>query len=426
MKFIPATANAVMLCLILVIFSIGVVVFELPQEQKHRKEVMEARLDSYTEVVNLYTRNPDCDMDSLCSLLPPNIRLTLIDNSGTVMYDNYMNLFSKVENHAARPEIAAAARTGKGNDIRLSTSTGEKYMYYAKHSDDVYIRVALPYDIQLQHLLKPKGTFLYYLLILLILGIAFIYYKQIIDDYKLLKSSEKKLSLEHEKNIVIKQELTGNIAHELRTPVTGIRGYLETVLNIPLDRAKEREFIGKAYEQIVTLSDLIRDMTLLSKLNESPASFQFQPVVLQNIIDKARTEFNDALQVKDIIIRSSVSKNFCVYGNDNLLYAVFRNLIENVINYAGENVTVQIDNYKQQGKFAYFSFSDNGAGIPDEKHLPRLFERFYRVGEGRTRDTGGSGLGLSIVKNVIAFHGGTISVRNRRGGGLEFLFSLPY
>jgi signal transduction histidine kinase len=131
------------------------------------------------------------------------------------------------------------------------------------------------------------------------------------------------------------------------------------------------------------------------------------------------------LEAKEIQVHSSLAPDLLVSGNENLLYSVFRNLIDNVINYAGENTTVQIKQYNQEDKFAYISFSDNGVGIKDQKHLSRLFERFYRVEEGRSRDTGGSGLGLSIVKNVILFHGGTISVRNVPAGGLEFLFSLP-
>jgi signal transduction histidine kinase len=112
-------------------------------------------------------------------------------------------------------------------------------------------------------------------------------------------------------------------------------------------------------------------------------------------------------------------------GNGNLLYSVFRNLMDNVVGHAGENIAINIDLRGEDDTFAYFSFSDNGVGIEDEKHLNRLFERFYRINEGRTRETGGSGLGLSIVKNAITFHGGTITAQNRTEGGLEFLFNLP-
>jgi signal transduction histidine kinase len=222
----------------------------------------------------------------------------------------------------------------------------------------------------------------------------------------------------------LKQELTGNIAHELRTPVTGIRGYLETILNHRLDREKEHEFVGKAYEQILTLSELIRDMSLLSKIHESPGSFQLKPVDLRLVIDKVSADLADALRARHMTLRVDIPPHLLLLGNENLLYSVFRNLMDNAIHYAGEHTAIHIRQLSADGPLLPFSFSDNGAGIRDERHLPRLFERFYRVDEGRSRDTGGSGLGLSIVKNVILFHGGTISVRNRDGGGLEFRFAL--
>ena len=97
--------------------------------------------------------------------------------------------------------------------------------------------------------------------------------------------------------------------------------------------------------------------------------------------------------------------------------------MENSLRYAGNSKDICISCYNLSTEFAYFSVSDTGQGVPEE-HLPRLFERFYRVTEGRTRDNGGTGLGLSIVRNAVLFHHGDISVRNRKGGGLEFLFTL--
>ena len=119
-----------------------------------------------------------------------------------------------------------------------------------------------------------------------------------------------------------------------------------------------------------------------------------------------------------------VPEDLTVKGNQNLLYAIFRNLADNAIRYAGENINIRITKYNEDKDFYYFSFYDTGIGIADEIHLNRLFERFYRINEGRTRDSGGSGLGLSIVKNAVAFHKGTITVKNRKEGGLEFIFQL--
>ena len=108
---------------------------------------------------------------------------------------------------------------------------------------------------------------------------------------------------------------------------------------------------------------------------------------------------------------------------DTDLSSLLMNLIDNAINYAGENITIGIDNYMEDSEFYYFSFYDTGRGI-EEEHLERIFDRFYRVNQGRSRKTGGSGLGLSIVKNAVLFHKGQITAKNRKDGGLEFIFSL--
>lgn len=227
-----------------------------------------------------------------------------------------------------------------------------------------------------------------------------------------------------EKTRKLKQEMTGNIAHELRTPVTSIRGFLETVLENDLDRPKERGFLTKAYDQTKNLSELISDMSLLTKIEQGPESFSKKEVRIATIIQKVKADLSDNLEEKKITIQSSVPENLMVNGNENLLYSVFRNLTDNVIRHAGEGITIHIKKYDEKNGRIYFSFSDTGSGIEDETRLNRLFERFYRITEGRTRDTGGSGLGLSIVKNAVLFHGGSITVKSRAEGGLEFLFDL--
>jgi two-component system OmpR family sensor kinase/two-component system phosphate regulon sensor histidine kinase PhoR len=111
-----------------------------------------------------------------------------------------------------------------------------------------------------------------------------------------------------------------------------------------------------------------------------------------------------------------------VKGNPSLLYSIFRNLMDNAINYAGQGTAIEVSAEKQKDCW-HFTFKDNGIGIPD-KHLPRIFERFYRIDKGRSRDMGGTGLGLSIVKNAVVLHGGTITVSNIAPQGLRFDFTL--
>jgi signal transduction histidine kinase len=228
-----------------------------------------------------------------------------------------------------------------------------------------------------------------------------------------------------EKTHLLKQELTGNIVHELRTPITSIRGYLETLLDQPLTELQRQHFTRKAYESTVALSELIHDMTLLTKINEAPNSFKLETINLHSLLADLQTDIAIALQEKKIEMQYDIDTNLVVSGSRNLIYSIFRNLADNTIRYAGENIFIRISKYKEDNAFHYFSFYDTGVGIKETHHLSRLFERFYRLNEGRTRDTGGSGLGLSIVKNAIAFHNGFIVVKNRAEGGLEFLFSLP-
>ena len=124
-----------------------------------------------------------------------------------------------------------------------------------------------------------------------------------------------------------------------------------------------------------------------------------------------------------MLIENHIPADTIIRGNYSLVYSIFRNLFENSIRHAGPETIIHAECYNQDDTFCYFRYYDTGCGVAEE-HLPRLFERFYRVSEGRTRDAGGTGLGLSIVRNAIQFHQGNISVRNRREGGLEFLFTL--
>ena len=227
-----------------------------------------------------------------------------------------------------------------------------------------------------------------------------------------------------EKRRLLKQQLTSNIAHELKTPLASIKGYLETILNNKnLPEEKRAYFTERAFAQSERLNDLLNDISLLNNIEDAGDLFEFKTIKLRPLIRDVIENLESRLVEKNILVQLGVDNKVIVYGNDSLLSSIFQNFIENTINYAGPDVTIRIRQYLEDEKFYYFSYSDTGKGIPEE-HLGRIFERFYRIDEGRARISGGTGLGLSIVKNAVQLHKGEISVRNRSEGGLEFLFSL--
>jgi signal transduction histidine kinase len=196
------------------------------------------------------------------------------------------------------------------------------------------------------------------------------------------------------------------------------------VLKYELEREQEKHFIQQAYQQTVNLSELIQDMSLISKIEAAPRFFKMEQVTIREVLEELKNDLDIPLQEKSIEMRWNIADDVVVTGNRNLLYSIFRNLTDNVVRYAGVHIRIEINKYAEDRGFYYFSYADTGVGIAEEQHLNRLFERFYRISEGRTRDTGGSGLGLSIVKNAVSLHKGTIIAKNRTNGGLEFLFSL--
>jgi len=145
---------------------------------------------------------------------------------------------------------------------------------------------------------------------------------------------------------------------------------------------------------------------------------------MKPLLDELESDLSKTFDEKNIIFNIEVADNVVIYGNRTLLYSIFRNLVENSIVYAGESIQILIRCYMETDEAVFFEFHDNGVGV-EEKHLVKIFERFYRVNEGRTRDTGGSGLGLSIVKNAVLFHKGSIVAKNRPEGGLLFLITFP-
>ena len=242
--------------------------------------------------------------------------------------------------------------------------------------------------------------------------------------YIVIRVNKKVSEAQAREKSKLKKQMTSNIAHELRTPVTSIRGYLETLIACPdMNPDKKQEFIEKAYNQTLRLAELITDMALISKMEERSAKFQKEDIDLFDISNEVFEEFGERIAAQRVTVENLLSPGTVLTGNKTLVYTILKNLVENSLKYAGEDITIHLECYSSIEKFCYLTYYDTGEGVP-QKHLESIFERFYRIEEGRTRDVGGSGLGLSIVKNAVKFHGGDIRVINRQWGGLQFFFSL--
>lgn len=548
--------------------------FQYQREKKFRIEQLDQLLSTYNNTIFRYLQdneNASLSLDKIIQFFPDStLRVTLIDLNGNVIYENSAKAGTTFENHAHRPEIVEAAKNEIGKAIRLSATTAKNYYYLAHKHEKFYVRTALPYNLNLNNMLKANTMFLYFIVFVLLIAVVvlfiisrsftnsidrlrtftnrvekgdkidtsirfpkdelgdlsrniiqlyrkmeeakdevnhereklskhilisqeglgffsadkkemltnryFIQYASVLADSQ-FNSSEKIFelpefskinefiteSLQHEKltrkRIVVekngrifnircivfqdntfeisindissqerenelKRQLTQNISHELKTPVSSIMGYMESILENP-DIAPDRQrfYIERSFIQAQRLSALLQDISILNKMDESKQLFDLENCDVAQTIEDVLNDMQLEIEEVKCTIHTNFNKPLFINGNRSLLYSIFRNLTDNALSYAGENLTIEINCYREDSYFYYFMFSDNGIGIPEE-HLIKIFERFYRIDKGRSRKMGGTGLGLSIVKNAVHFHGGSISAKNGHTGGLSFIFSL--
>lgn len=408
-------------------------------------------------------------IDEVASL--DSIRVTVINLVGDVLYDNSHS--GEMDNHIGRMEVREALDNGEGYTIRrMSETDSNEYFYSATRGDSLVVRSALPYSKALADYFQVDSVYMWVIILFAIIVSVIAYFatrrlgqsiqnlsdfasqaeqgnvltydtssfpqdelgeisKQIISLYKKLKrtiqerdDNMRNAIFEEQEKVRIKQQLTSNINHEIKTPVHAIQACLETIVNNrdTFDKETILSLTDKAYQNVQRLCSLLHDISVLTRITEAGDQIKKSPVNINEVLDVVAGDVSQFPPEKQMRVHINVPGKMVVQGNDTLIEAIFHNLLINALSYSGGR-DIFIDMIEETPEYYKFRFADNGVGV-DAEHLNHLFERFYRVDEGRSRKLGGTGLGLAIVKNAILFHQGTVTVKNRLSGGLEFTFTI--
>ncbi|MGA3103163.1 MAG: ATP-binding protein [Terriglobales bacterium] len=220
-----------------------------------------------------------------------------------------------------------------------------------------------------------------------------------------------------------RRDFIANVSHELRTPLTSIQGYTETLLDSPIEDNHVREFLEIIRKNGARMSRLTEDLLTLARVESGEQRFGIQQVSTEELLQDARESFREVARTYgvDLVIENSVPESR-VNADREAIHQIFSNLIENALKYAASGKRI-ILGARATTVGVEFYVTDFGPGISSE-HLPRLFERFYRVDKARSRESGGTGLGLAIAKHIVLAHGGTIRAESELNHGSSFLFSL--
>ena len=452
--------------LVFLSFTVAFTMFQHFREKQYKIDNLEIRLQSFNEsmddALHYIGRNDEQILSGYVKRTNiPDLRVTIITPKGKVVFDNMRKDYANFTNHANRKEVRNALKYGYGSEIERNSKTLKReYFYSATYfkKDGFIIRSALPYDNNLSETLKTDQHYIWFSLTAIII-LTLVLYKftgplgrnitklrsfaskadhnesldtedlmefpgdelgeiaeKIIKLYKRLQSTRKEQD-------VLKRQLTQNIAHELKTPVASIQGYLETILNNPgINEDMRLQFMQRCYAQSQRLTALLQDISTLNRMDDAPDMIDFTRVNISQTVKDIIKETSLQLSQKQMTFNDMLPDDIVIKGNQSLIYSIFRNLTDNAIAYAGVGTEITLSAV-DNGKEWKFVFKDNGVGVP-YKHLARLFERFYLVDKGRSRKMGGTGLGLAIVKNAVLLHKGMIKVENRKEGGLMFTFFL--
>jgi len=401
------------------------------------------------------------------------IRLTLIASDGTVLFesDRDQSEFNRLENHLDHPEIQEALSKGVGKIQRHSTTVNVDILYLAVRLSEPFppahpfagtsiLRVGMPLKEIAEPLeeLRSKIIFVGTGMILLVIVFAIVLARRIADPIAAMASvAEKVRSGNLDQRITVKSrdeigklgetlnsmidklnddimqlrkleqvrsQFLGNVSHELRTPLFALNSAIETLVNGAIDDPTvNREFLEKALHHAQRLDALLNDLIEISRIESGEMKMSFRYFNLQQFLQESVESVKHEAEKKGIRLTcDTIVATLSVFGDKERLKQVMENLLSNAIKYTDAGGTVSLSAVEKDGSVR-LSVSDTGCGIPEE-HIPRIFERFYRVDKGRSRDVGGTGLGLAIVKHIVEAHGSKVEVRSEVGKGSEFSFTL--
>lgn len=465
-KISVGTRLYVSIMAIFLLFAIAFIVFQQVREKQYKIELLNEKLQNYNkqlaDAMKYMGKTDETTLDSYVKTHSlPNLRVTIIDNEGHVTFDNLEKNYNRFTNHANRPEVIEAKKKGTGSSVERNSKTlKQEFFYSATYFNDskITIRSALPYNNDLAKSLQTDQHFIWFALTTIIILTLVLWrflsrlganitklklFASRADHNESLETEDliafpddelgeiaeriikiyKRLQSTRQEQDKLKRQLTQNIAHELKTPVASIQGYLETILDNPhIDEETKKQFLKHSYAQSQRLTSLLQDISTLNRMDDAPEIKENVEVNISQMVEDISKETALQLEKHHMSFIINLPENIIVHGNKSLLYSVFRNLTDNAIAYAGNGTTITLDAVENNKDWS-FAFYDNGIGVANE-HLSRIFERFYRVDKGRSRKLGGTGLGLAIVKNAVMIHGGTIQAKNLPTGGLRFDFNI--
>ena len=350
----------------------------------------------------------------------PEKRLTIIAPDGTVMGDTDAE---PQENHTARPEVVQAKKDGVGEDVRRSATTGINTLYVARVFTDGYIGRASMSLSSVNALVAQTAVGLIVAAVLSLV-LAFVLARRLATSTaKPVEEAEVAVRQVDETLQSARSEFTANVTHELKTPLTSIKGFTDMLSSGMVSKPEDQKrFLTMISVEVDRLSTLVDDILTVSELESVAGATGMERAPLMSITREVETILQPQAEKAGVKLNVTGGEVEACIAPDRFKEVAI-NLMENAIKYnrKGGRVTVTVE---PVGNQAYFVVADTGIGIPEESQS-RVFERFYRVDKGRSRVAGGTGLGLAIVKHIVALYEGNIKLASVVGSGTTVSVTLP-